>query len=927
LRFEATDAGTVSAHTTSMNVKPDTNYHFSAMVKVEESTFAPAYSLFSIQGKDINYERVGVVDMTKRGWQNVRGIWRSPGTQAEVKLWLVGWKGHGKGIFFVDDVRLVEEGTNNNLVPNSTFPPGSEFAGWPTTMNSRAADSYGAGMSIFGYTAQVVSGDKIIYQSPFFSYRMERKVGSINSYLSHLSTGSRGVETYNLSELHIVAGTMERIILLLKSPVFETIENVFFEIEMPSFVKLVVEDFPCREYISPLDWKEEGFAESGISYRRYVLRFNRDAVTDYNGYMHEILPIPLVLQTVEQPPDYNKNYRVRYRAWMAEKEKEPLQELSVKVLPPMYGRKPGKLPLIIWGPSTDSIQRHSIVVQKMLACQWSSAFNVITSRGGDFDNFSKEHGMYLLTLLPTITLPWHFPSAEKYLEKHPEYRDRTASGKDSKSICFAHLLEDDSEYRKEIKEILARWVSHFPHHVNWDYEFGVANPSSPGFSERNIKLFQQRCGIETGRALEGKEILEKYQTEWVDFRCRQNAQFAAMYRKYIKEANPDTLFSFYSGYPPGAAKTYGVDWRYTGKEVDLVMCGYGRGNPGLVYEEIGGRYWNAGELVWGGWYDLDNFQNTIFQRLTDAGSFMVFLDWIIDGRFLYGVSRAAAVAADFEDFFLNIKHEDNLVIGLDGRPLGDVAVLTHNGERLIFIFNTSPAGRELDLVNVNLPEGMLAVDWETGRIIDGQKQIRASVPARSVQVIYIAKAGKVKTGFLKPARRDAELKLLHPEAMVTGQAIRTGRDSKEKLGYWTHYVSEFSSVKKDYVVKRNGDYSYNITTPDFDTGKPHFIYVTTYRNSPTGTRLPRVEEGQKWEFSVWGKIEGNVSASAYIAFIDKEGKTLQGASQILQSASDWQRLSVIATVPQGAVNLFLRAGVGHEGSGNVWFDDFTLNKL
>ncbi len=926
LRFEPTNAGTVSAHTSEMSIKPDTNYHFSAMVKVEESTFPAAYQLFSIQGKDINYERVGVVDTTEREWQNVRGTWKSPGTQADVRLWLVGWKGHGKGVFLVDDIKLIEEGSNKNLVPNSTFPPGSEFAGWPTVMNSRAADSYGAGIRIFKYTAQVVSGDKIVYQSPVFSHAIEKKIGSINSYLVHMSTG-QVVETYNLTELYIVAGTIERVNLLLKSPVPDTIKEVFFEIEIPAFVKLVVEDFAYSDYISPLDWKEETFDEDGIPFRRYVLRFNRDAISDYKGYMHEILPVPLIFQAVKEPADYGRHYAIHFRAWMDEKEKEPVQQLSLKILPPMYGRKPKKLPLIIWGPSTDSIKKHSMAVQKMLVYQWSSVFNTITSKGEALDSFSEERGMYPFALLPTITLPWEFPSAKQYLEKHPEYRDRNANGKEINSICFAHLLEDKSMYLKEMKEIITRWVSAFPHHVNWDYEFGVTQSASPGFSERNIKLFQQRSGIETGRILEIKEILNKYRSEWVDFRCKQNAEFAVLYRQYVKDANPNTLYSMYSGYPPASAETYGVDWKYMSKHVDLAMCGYGRGNPGLVYDEIGGRYWNAGELVWGGWYNLDNFQNIIFQRLTDAGSFMVYLDWIIDGRFLYGVSRAAAVAADFEEFFMNIKREDKLVTGTDGKPMSDAAVMTYNGERLIFIFNTSPAVRELTLVNVSLPMGMLAVDWETGNIMNGHDQIRASVPARGVQVIYIAGANKIKAEFLKSARRGTNLILTHPGDMATEEKTRTGLDSKEKLGYWTELISTFSKISKDYTVKRNGLYSYKMTMPLFDTGSPNYVQATTYRNSPTGTRLPRVEAGQKWQFSIWARTEGDVGAGAEIRFVNSQGKILQGASQTLRNASDWQEISVIATVPKEAVNLILGMRTSTDGSGNVWFDDPSLNKL
>ena len=66
--------------------------------------------------------------------------------------------------------------------------------------------------------------------------------------------------------------------------------------------------------------------------------------------------------------------------------------------------------------------------------------------------------------------------------------------------------------------------------------------------------------------------------------------------------------------------------------VDLVMCGYDRGTPDATMRAAGKDYVCGGEIVLGA-YDLDSFENTFFQRLTECGSVMAYYNRVIDGRF------------------------------------------------------------------------------------------------------------------------------------------------------------------------------------------------------------------------------------------------------------------------------------------------------
>lgn len=730
---------TIGAHAISIPVKPDKIYQFSAMVKTEKFGGASNFNPFYISSYDNTqklikgYQPAGApVDGQKKGWQEVTGTWHSPENASSIIFWIVNWAGGPSGAFRMDDISLIEEGTEENIIPNGNFPRGNESAKWSALGGFDFDQSYGAGAEQAAYFYQVLSNDKLVYQSPQFRCKLEQISAAINSeFMRILDDGNGSTLTFTIDNLSIAAGTAESVVLALKSPKRKEIDKVYFQLEVPYSCELV-NDFNQRECVSPIACSEEAVKRDGECYRKYILAFNQNAVSDGDCHPHEILPIPLILKAVGAPAEEGES-KIYYHAWLNEKERESREhKIRLAILPPLSAKRPAKLPITFWPSGGQG--------QDLLVSKWSQAgFNGIPSGRPEADKLFLKYGMYPFALLPTIE--YSFPYSPDYLAQYPEYCDRSASGAKRQSICFAHLMEESCPFRKQIKEVITRYVQAFPHHLNWDYEFPVARDSSPGFSEKNIELFRKTKNIPSDIKLTPENILKEYRGQWVDFRCWQNGEFAKMYRQYIKEANPDCLFSFYSGYQsPQTAEHYGVDWRYIGKYVDLVMCGYGRGPFKETLEASGKKYMHGGELVWGGYYDLDFFENTIFQRLTDCGSFMTYTGWILDGRFFKGVSRAAAVASDFEDFFLNLKREDSLVKDMKGEPRSDIAVLTHQEERLIFIFNSNPAEKKIEFRNEALTDGMLGMDYDAKQLFKSPSTISATVSQGRVKVIYLAKS-------------------------------------------------------------------------------------------------------------------------------------------------------------------------------------------
>jgi len=740
---------TSGARSVSIPVSAKTEYYFSALVKTENmNTRGKSLPFFYVDPYDKNgnriqssYDTVGVIDTSLKGWNEVTGTWKAPENASRIDFWIVKWKGAFTGNFEIDDLFFAEKGKKQNILPNGNFPKGNEAAGWATMGDSfKFGKSYGAGAEICS-VAYSFSADGIwIYGSPVFKFKVENPEYPIKSSFRCFGSGTDKYFGYQINELCIPEGEAEIINLNLQSSKRKDIEKVYFEMEMPDYCRLIA-DFDKRNSRGPLEFKEEMVEKDGLPFRKYTMLFDPETVTDSDAYVFEYIPVPLVIKVSRAPE--NASSMIYYKAWLNEKEKEGKERtLSLKILPPLTGKMPKKLPLSFWGPSTEYFDYLSNAENHLMAEKFSrSGYNyknvsIVDSKA---NSAFLASGMKTFLIIPTIHISGHFPGSLKYLRENPQYYEKNSDGKRVDVINLAHLLDKNCPFRRVMKDVLSEYVKAFPYYLNWDHEFSPVAKGAAGFSEENIKLFCKMKNISFSPEMTPQKILKEFKDKWVDFRCWQNAEIAGIYREIIKNANSDCVFSIYSAYQsPSTKEHYGVDWKYMGKNCDNIECGYGRSSFRETIEASGKKHIAGGELVWGGYYDLDTFENTIFQRLTDCGGYMSFCDWILDGRFYKASSRAASVASDFEIFFLNHNRKDELAVGTDGKLRADIVVLENNGERLIFIFNNSRELKEVTFKNLQLFSGAMAMDYETKTLFPDVELISTKIEPCRVKVIFVS---------------------------------------------------------------------------------------------------------------------------------------------------------------------------------------------
>ncbi len=163
-----------------------------------------------------------------------------------------------------------------------------------------------------------------------------------------------------------------------------------------------------------------------------------------------------------------------------------------------------------------------------------------------------------------------------------------------------------------------------------------------------------------------------------------------------------------------------------------------------------------------------------------------------------------------------------------------------------------------------------------------------------------------------------------PRALLKASASRNAEqepDSIDALGHWhAYWAFLFQTVSRDRDVVREGSYSFRIDNPyDQSVGG-----VANWRG-PWGTRLPRVQPGEKLRFTVWAKATGeSIKPGAAIWFLDKNGKRHLGRSAEKPGAKDWSPICVEARAPEQARSIYLTFSA--KGRGTAWLDDFALER-
>lgn len=666
----------------------------------------------------------------------------------------------------------------------------------------------------------LVSKNNFVYKSPVFRFKIGKASFVISSAFGKLFTNDE-VRLKTIKDVNIIEGETEEIVLMLNSTKYHDLpENIEFSMDMP-FACSLISPMHSRDSASPVEVKESLITRDYESYRHYNIKLPRSIIKESDGPEWDIIPVHFFIKMNGSDKNIN-NGKIYFHSYIPElKYTEEEQNINIKVLPPLCRKKiSGKHPFIIWPwwPFY-SVTQHGRLERESIFSKWQNAgFNTVSTElqlnTTEYRKFLHDSYKFnLMKMVPALTAN-PVPGSKEYLSEHPDEKETTLAGYKVACVCFADMLEGKSAFAGKISEIIGNMARHYQL-LHVDYEFGIFNQNSPGYSERNIEMFRKRNGISEKEELNTKTLMGKYRMQWIDFRCWQNGEMFKIYKDAIKKSNPDCMFGAYSAYQRETSKrdNYGADWTYLAKYLDLVMCGYGRGDYKATQAVSGkDKLFNGGEGIWERVYDTTRTEINLFRRLTDSGLFMIFYNGIDDGNVYEAASKVIGVASDFDDFFNTLTRADNLVDVLNSKdiPPDTVSVLLNQkGERLIFIFNESDKEKEFVISNKNILPKIKTVDYFDKKIMEDAEKIHCNIHSGKTKILYLCHGTD---------KEPASPKTLIPDSKNPSSSSRPVFIWEDKGRTNLYYLEcrekgKDASVKKINSIKENFSYSDFMLTP------------------------------------------------------------------------------------------------------------------
>jgi hypothetical protein len=571
-------------------------------------------------------------------------------------------------------------------------------------------------------------------------------------------------QTRVIKSFSIAQGELVTLPLLLKAGIDEEqFREAEVILDVPQYLHLITPVSAARRCPTPLAIEEQKTARDGRPYRRIVLRFGAENMTFPQALQERMLVVnPLIFRAEfvgTRVPEAADPQVIAYDVRVNGHSRTD-GTVELNLLPPLSRKSPQDVVVCNWPCCSTYLNsylgRLSPEEQMATGESWlRSGFNILTHNTPLMELF-HERGCKTAHGLPGTLdgICGRIAEVKAYLRENPKYRDAAMDGTPlPNSVSPAHLLQPDCPVRQMIRDFVGKSALLYEV-LSWDYEVPVALEKSIGFGAHNLAAFREFADIPDGVELTAEVAARDYRPQWIDFRCRQNAEVVKLLREGVKAANPDCMFFVYSGYHGEYTReTYGINWEYLAPHIDQAWCGYGRpvqlikdtleaidGKPLVGGEASDGKPLVGGELVWLGYgtpYDLDTTETKLMRRLTDcAGGFMVYYDWFVDGRFYAAISRTAAVATDFEAFFRDGRRDDTLATVQAG-DAPNVAVYSLNSEKLVVLFGSADSKREFKLQLDDIPAGAVGLDYWEKKEIAVSPMLTATVPAHGVKVILV----------------------------------------------------------------------------------------------------------------------------------------------------------------------------------------------
>ncbi len=357
--------------------------------------------------------------------------------------------------------------------------------------------------------------------------------------------------------------------------------------------------------------------------------------------------------------------------------------LTIHLLPKIDGKAPKQFKLQLWGNWLKNLDDQALL-DKIL--------REFVKMGVNECEFITE-GMTRVQLL-FFFKKWNFDVSD-YLKTHSTASLVNQNGEKSADyVCTTEMLSNP-DFNAFLEEYTAKWLVRFQKlaHVMVDYEVNVATGGLACYCTRCMKEF-------------GRDDKSGKSDEWTAFMNRRQADLMVKLQAAFKKANPEIIFSIYSGYQGQRTKEfYGLDWALLNGKIDMICCGYGRSLRDLqaTKDAAPDTKLLLGEIVFPYQAHLRTrptyvTKANLLRRAADAnGGLLLYCYDSMDGRSFESISVVSRIIADYEDFFRNSKYTPEKV-KLPDWPRDDYEVLSGNdGRTLVLLMNPSGHPRKYQL--------------------------------------------------------------------------------------------------------------------------------------------------------------------------------------------------------------------------------------
>ena len=319
---------------------------------------------------------------------------------------------------------------------------------------------------------------------------------------------------------------------------------------------------------------------------------------------------------------------------------------------------------------------------------------------------------------------WQGSPAPELLKGHPDRQALHFKGSRQRArVCPTYALEEGSEFGRKLEAWVRRAAAGAAYdEVDIDYEVPVVDPPTFCFCPRCLAAFRAWAKLPQHDRLDAKIVVAKYRKAWTRFRCEQNAELIGRLALWIRSANPKLHVSAYSGYQCLRTREhYGVDWSLLAPHIDMGVAGYNGDRKALgdTVSALRGTPFMGGEMYYlsftaatRGPIRRAGWKMRLLRCYVNGGCNGVLIWYlpVLDGQGYFETSQAAAVIADFEEFFKDGERADSRVrLGKDW-PGDRYAAFAKRDKLLLLLFNPDREPQDAGPVRV---EG-----WET---VDGQR--------------------------------------------------------------------------------------------------------------------------------------------------------------------------------------------------------------